>query len=74
MLKKECATISGKYVHPLRITNGQGFHLKDIDPADTCSGKMEKGEVAELLSQGTASRTAPVWPVLLGRNACYFAA
>ena len=43
-----------KYVHPFRITKGNGFHLKDFDPADTCDVKMEKGEATELLSQGTA--------------------
>jgi hypothetical protein len=42
-----------KYVHPFRITKGHGFQLKDFDPADTCGVKMEKGEAAELLSQGT---------------------
>ena len=63
MLKKEVRDHIRKYVHPFRITNGQGFgHCK-----------TEKGEVAELLSQGTASRTAPSM-AHLGRNACYFAA
>ena len=59
MLKKEVRHHIRKYVHPFRIANVQAFHLKDIDPADTCGVKMEKGEVAELLSQGIASRTAP---------------
>jgi hypothetical protein len=46
MLKKEVCDHIRKYVHPFRITNGQGFHPKDIDPADTRGVKMEKGEVA----------------------------
>jgi hypothetical protein len=54
MLKKEVRDHIRKYVHPFRITNGQGFHLKDIDPADTCGVKLDKGEAAELLSEGTA--------------------
>jgi PPK2 family polyphosphate:nucleotide phosphotransferase len=54
MLNKEVRDQIQKYVHPFRITKGQVFHLKDFDPADTCGNKMEKGEAAELLSQGTA--------------------
>jgi PPK2 family polyphosphate:nucleotide phosphotransferase len=54
MLKKEVRDHIRKYVHPFRITNGQGFQLKDIDPADTCGVKLDKGEAAELLSEGTA--------------------
>jgi len=54
MLNKEVRDQIQKYVHPFRITKGQGFQLRDFDPADTCGVKMEKGEAAELLSQGTA--------------------
>ena len=54
MLNKEVRDQFQKYVHPFRITKGQGFQLKDFDPADTCGVKMEKGEATELLSQGTA--------------------
>jgi PPK2 family polyphosphate:nucleotide phosphotransferase len=54
MLNKEVRDQIQKYVHPFRITKGQGFHLEDFDPADTCGVKMEKGEAAELLSHGTA--------------------
>jgi hypothetical protein len=54
MLKKEVRDHIRKYVHPFRITSGQGFHLTDIDPADTCGVKLDKGEAAELLSEGTA--------------------
>ena len=48
MLKKDVRDHIRKYVHPFRITNGQGFRLKDIDPADTCGVKLDKGEAAEL--------------------------
>lgn len=44
MLKQEVRDHIRKYVHPFRITNGQGFHLKDIDPSDTCGVKMESAE------------------------------
>ena len=54
MLKKEVFDHIHKYVHPFRIRTGQSFHLKDIDPADTCGIKLDKGEAAELLSEGTA--------------------
>jgi len=54
MLTKEVRDLIRKYVHPFRITKGQGFQLKDFDPADTCGVKMEKGEATELLDQGIA--------------------
>jgi polyphosphate kinase 2 (PPK2 family) len=54
MLRKEVRNHIRKYVHPFCITNKRGFHLKDIDPADTCGLKLDKGEAAELLSEGTA--------------------
>jgi PPK2 family polyphosphate:nucleotide phosphotransferase len=54
MLRKEVRNHIRKYVHPFCITNKRGFHLKDIDPADTCGLKLDKGESAELLSEGTA--------------------
>ena len=56
MLKKEVLDHIHKYVHPFRITNGQSFHLKDIDPADTCGIKLDKGEAAELLARHAISR------------------
>ena len=54
MLNKEVRDQIRKDVHPFCITKGQGFQLKDFDPADTCGVKLDKDEAAELLSQGTA--------------------
>jgi PPK2 family polyphosphate:nucleotide phosphotransferase len=54
MLNKEVRDQIRKYVHPFRIAEGQGFQLKDFDPADTCGVKLDKDEAAELLNQGTA--------------------
>jgi len=54
MLNKEVRDQIRKYVHPFCITKGQGFQLKDFDPADTCGVKLDKDEAAELLNQGTA--------------------
>ena len=42
-----------KYIHPFRITSGNGFRLKDFDPGDTRDLKLEKAEAAELLARGT---------------------
>ena len=53
-MKKEARDQIQKYVHPFRITKGQGFQVKDFDPADTCGLKLDKGEAAELLAKGTA--------------------
>jgi PPK2 family polyphosphate:nucleotide phosphotransferase len=53
MLRKEVLDQIPKYVHPFRITDGKGFQLKDFDPGDTRGLKLDKGEAAELLSQGT---------------------
>jgi hypothetical protein len=52
MLRKEVLDQIPKYVHPFRITDGKGFQLKDFDPGDTRL-KLDKGEAAELISQGT---------------------
>jgi PPK2 family polyphosphate:nucleotide phosphotransferase len=54
MLNKEVRDQIQKYVHPFRVTKGQGFQLKDFDPADTCGVKLDKGEASEFLGQGTA--------------------
>jgi PPK2 family polyphosphate:nucleotide phosphotransferase len=54
MLNKEVRDLIRKHVHPFRITKGQSFQLRDFDPADTSGVKMEKGEAADLLSEGTA--------------------
>jgi PPK2 family polyphosphate:nucleotide phosphotransferase len=53
MGKKEILDQFRKYVHPFRVTKGQGFRLKDFDPDDTCGLKLEKDEAAELLQRGT---------------------
>jgi PPK2 family polyphosphate:nucleotide phosphotransferase len=53
MLEKQVLHRIQKYVHPFRITSGQGFRLKDFDPGDTGGLKMGKGEAAELLQHGT---------------------
>ena len=42
-----------KYVQPFRITDGEGFRLKNYDPGDTRGLKLDKGEASELLQQGT---------------------
>ena len=53
MARKEILDRIQRYVHPFRITKGEGFELKDFDPSDTRGLKMEKGEAAELLQRGT---------------------
>ncbi len=53
MARKEILDRIQRYVHPFRITNGEGFELEDFDPNDTRGLKMEKGEAAELLQRGT---------------------
>src|SRR5271166_5308395 len=53
MARQEILDRIQKYVHPFRVTKGKGFQLKDFDPGDTRGLKLDKGEAAELLSQGT---------------------
>ena len=53
MPRKDIIDRIQKYVHPFRITNGNGFKLTDFDPGDTCGLTMGKGEAAELLQRGT---------------------
>jgi PPK2 family polyphosphate:nucleotide phosphotransferase len=53
MPRKEILNRIQKYVHPFRITKGKGFKLKDFDPKDTRSLKLDKREAAELLQRGT---------------------
>jgi hypothetical protein len=36
MPRKEIIDRIEKYVHPFRITKGNGFKLIDFDPGDTC--------------------------------------
>ena len=54
MARKEIIELLEKYVSPFRITRGEGFRLKDIDPSDTCGLRLEKGKAADLLQRGTA--------------------
>jgi PPK2 family polyphosphate:nucleotide phosphotransferase len=42
-----------KYIRPFRITRGEGFHLKNVDPRNTCGLNLDKGEASELLERGT---------------------
>jgi PPK2 family polyphosphate:nucleotide phosphotransferase len=55
MPRKEIIDRIEKYVHPFRITKGNGFKLIDFDPGDTCGLIMrpDKGEAADLLQRGT---------------------
>ena len=53
MPRKEILDRIQKYTHPFRITKGKDFQLKNFDPADTRSLKMDKGEAADLLQRGT---------------------
>jgi PPK2 family polyphosphate:nucleotide phosphotransferase len=53
MARKEIIDLLEKYVAPFRITKGEGFRLKDIDPSDTCGLRLEKAEASELLQRGT---------------------
>lgn len=53
MARKEILDQIQKYTHPFRVTSGKGFQLKDFDPGDTRSLKMDKGEAADLLQRGT---------------------
>jgi PPK2 family polyphosphate:nucleotide phosphotransferase len=54
MPKKEVLRRIRKYVHPYRITTGEGFRLKDFDPTDTAGLQLDKGEAKEMLQRGTA--------------------
>ena len=53
MPRKEILDQIQKYTHPFRVTSGKGFQLKNFDPGDTRSLKMDKGEAADLLQRGT---------------------
>jgi PPK2 family polyphosphate:nucleotide phosphotransferase len=53
MPRKEITDRIEKYVHPFRITKGNGFKLADFDPGDTRGLKLDKGEANELLQRGT---------------------
>ena len=53
MPRREILDRLQKFVEPFRVTEGEGFQLKDIDPGDTLGLQMKKGEAAELLQRGT---------------------
>jgi PPK2 family polyphosphate:nucleotide phosphotransferase len=54
MPRKEIIDSIEKYLRPFRITKGKGFKLTDIDPADTCGLRLDKGEARDMLQRGTA--------------------
>jgi PPK2 family polyphosphate:nucleotide phosphotransferase len=54
LARKEILDLFEKYVDPFRVTNGEGFRLKDFDPGSTCGLQLDKGDAARLLHQGTA--------------------
>jgi hypothetical protein len=43
-----------QYVDPFRVTDGEGFRLKDFDPGSTCDLQLDKGDAAHLLQRGIA--------------------
>jgi PPK2 family polyphosphate:nucleotide phosphotransferase len=53
MPRKDILDRIQRYIHPFRITKGQGFQLKNYDPGDTCGLKLNKREASGLLQQGT---------------------
>jgi PPK2 family polyphosphate:nucleotide phosphotransferase len=55
MLKKAILGQIQELVHPFRVTRGDRFRLKDIDPGDTAGiGSERKDEAKEWLARGTA--------------------
>src|SRR5262245_34348095 len=53
MPRKEILDLSQKLTKPFVVTDGKRFRLKSIDPGETLGFKLEKGEAAEILNQGT---------------------
>src|SRR5262245_7506110 len=53
MPRREILDRVRKFVEPFRVTRGQGFRLKGVDPGDTLGLKMKKSEAADLLRRGT---------------------
>ena len=53
MPRKEILDRTQEYIQPFRITQGEGFQLKNFDPGGTCGLKREKGRASEFLRQGT---------------------
>jgi PPK2 family polyphosphate:nucleotide phosphotransferase len=52
MVRREILDRIQKYLEPFRITKGEGFRLKSVDPGDTCGLQLGKGEAADLLARG----------------------
>src|SRR5262249_60337676 len=52
MPRREILDRIEKFIDPMRVTKGDRFRLKDIDPRDTPGPKMKKGEAADLLRRG----------------------
>jgi PPK2 family polyphosphate:nucleotide phosphotransferase len=53
MPRKEVLDRIEKYIHPFRITKGDGFKLAHFDPGDTRGLRLDKGEATELLQRGS---------------------
>ena len=53
MPRKEIIDRIQKYVHPFRITKGNGFKLTDFYPGDTRGLRLDKGEATDLLQTST---------------------
>ena len=53
MPRQEIVDSTQKYIHPFRITKGNGFQLKHFDPGDTLGLKIDKGEASRLLQEST---------------------
>jgi PPK2 family polyphosphate:nucleotide phosphotransferase len=53
MPREEILCRTRQYVQPYRVTNGEGFQLRNSNPRDTCGLKPDKGEAVDLLEQGT---------------------
>jgi PPK2 family polyphosphate:nucleotide phosphotransferase len=53
MKPKELIRNAGKFSKPFRVTDGDDFRLKDVDPGDTMKLKSkDKDEAKEMLAQG----------------------
>ena len=56
MEMKELIKRAGKFAKPFRITDGERFRLKDVDPDDTLDfGSEDKPRAKEALAMGTAA-------------------
>jgi polyphosphate kinase 2 (PPK2 family) len=52
--RKEILDLFEQYVDPFRVTDGEGFRLKDFDPGSICDLRLDKGDAALLLERGIA--------------------